>query len=194
MYSFAGLIRRTPPPTFSNTAITDRHSDTTISNSEHTGCGYPGLLDRKNRSDMCCRWESNPRLPASLSTRPGAPLWSSWVWHLPFSRSVGQVVAAVSAGCWKLSNHDIRSIERLTGDAFFHVRLNLWHCLVQLLPRLATPMVGEIPLTDRSSTRVQSTKYFFASCRGLGYYVGQNFGLLIHCVRGIFGNDTGDGI
>ena len=30
MYSFAGLIRRTPPPTFSHTAITDRHSDTTI--------------------------------------------------------------------------------------------------------------------------------------------------------------------
>ena len=30
MYSFAGLIRRTPPPTFSDTAITDHHSDTTI--------------------------------------------------------------------------------------------------------------------------------------------------------------------
>ena len=30
MYSFAGLIRRTPPPTFSDTAITNRHSDTTI--------------------------------------------------------------------------------------------------------------------------------------------------------------------
>ena len=30
VYSFAGLIRRTPPPTFSDTANTDRHSDTTI--------------------------------------------------------------------------------------------------------------------------------------------------------------------
>ena len=30
MHSFAGLIRRTPPPTFGDTAITDRHSDTTI--------------------------------------------------------------------------------------------------------------------------------------------------------------------
>ena len=30
MYSFASLIRRTPPPTFSDTAITDCHSDTTI--------------------------------------------------------------------------------------------------------------------------------------------------------------------
>ena len=30
IHSFAGLMRRTPPPTFSDTAITDRHSDTTI--------------------------------------------------------------------------------------------------------------------------------------------------------------------
>ena len=29
-HSFAGLIRPTPPPTFSDTAITARHSDTTI--------------------------------------------------------------------------------------------------------------------------------------------------------------------
>ena len=30
MHSFAGLIRQTPPPTFSDTAVTDRHSDTTF--------------------------------------------------------------------------------------------------------------------------------------------------------------------
>ena len=30
MHSFAGLIRRTPLPAFSGTAVTDRHSDTTI--------------------------------------------------------------------------------------------------------------------------------------------------------------------
>ena len=30
MHSFACLIRRTPPPTFSDTAVTDRHSDTTV--------------------------------------------------------------------------------------------------------------------------------------------------------------------
>ena len=30
MHSFAGLIRRTPPPTLGDTAITDRHSNTTI--------------------------------------------------------------------------------------------------------------------------------------------------------------------
>ena len=43
MYCVAGLIRRTPPPTFSDTAITDRHSD----RSEFIECGYPGMLDRK---------------------------------------------------------------------------------------------------------------------------------------------------
>ena len=63
MYSFAGLIRRMPPPMFSGTAITDRHSDTLFSSSELTGCGYPGLLDRKIRSDICLRWEPNPQLP-----------------------------------------------------------------------------------------------------------------------------------
>ena len=49
-----------------------------FSSSELTGCGYPGLLDRKNRSDMYPQWESNPRRPAckasTLSTRPGSPL------------------------------------------------------------------------------------------------------------------------
>ena len=30
MHSFAGLIRRTPPPTFNDTAVTYRHPDTTI--------------------------------------------------------------------------------------------------------------------------------------------------------------------
>ena len=47
VYSFAGLIMLTPQPTFSDTAITDRRSDTTFSSSELTGCGYPGLLDWK---------------------------------------------------------------------------------------------------------------------------------------------------
>ena len=66
IYSFAGLIRRTPPLTFSDTANTDPHSDTTIF--QLTGCGYPGLLDWKNRSDMC---PGGSRLPAcKASTYP----------------------------------------------------------------------------------------------------------------------------
>ena len=53
MYSFAHLIKRTAPPMFSDTAITDRYSDFTFSTSELTGCRYPGLLDQKNCSDFC---------------------------------------------------------------------------------------------------------------------------------------------
>ena len=77
MHSFAGLIRRTPPPTFSATAITDRHSDTTIFQLRAHWVRISWSIDRENRSDMCPRWESNPRLPAykasTLSTRPGSP-------------------------------------------------------------------------------------------------------------------------
>ena len=48
-YSFGRLISRTSSPTFSDTAITNCHSDTTFfSSSMHTGFGYPGLLDGKS--------------------------------------------------------------------------------------------------------------------------------------------------
>ena len=83
MYSFAGLIRRTPPPTFSDTAITDRHSDTTVFPAQSSlGADILVYWIGKNRSDMCPRWESNPRLPAcktsTLSTRPGSPRYASF--------------------------------------------------------------------------------------------------------------------
>ena len=79
MHSFAGLIRRTPPETFSDTAITDRHSDITIFQLRAHWVRISWSIGwEKNRSDMCRRWESNPRLPAckasTLSTRPGSPL------------------------------------------------------------------------------------------------------------------------
>ena len=78
VYSFAGLIRRTPPPTFSDTAITDRHSDTTNFQLRAHWVRISWSIGSENRSDMCPRWESNPRLPAckasTLSTRPGSPL------------------------------------------------------------------------------------------------------------------------
>ena len=80
MRSFAGLIRRTPPPTFSDTAITDRHSDTTNFQLRAHWVRISWSIGSENRSDMCPRWESNPRLPAckasTLSTRPGSPLLS----------------------------------------------------------------------------------------------------------------------
>ena len=69
MHSFAGRHRRHSLTLQSPTATLIP----LFSNSELTG-----LLDRKNRSDMCHRWESNPQLPAckasTLSTRPGSPL------------------------------------------------------------------------------------------------------------------------
>ena len=76
MYSFAGLIRRTPPPTFSDTAITDRHSDTTIFQLRAHWARISWSVGSEKIVRAC--WESNPRLPASkastLSTRPGSPL------------------------------------------------------------------------------------------------------------------------
>ena len=58
-YSFAGLMRRTPPPTFSDTAVTDRHSDTTIFQLRAHWVRISWSVHWKNRSDMCRRWESN---------------------------------------------------------------------------------------------------------------------------------------
>ena len=83
MHSFSGLIRRTPPPTSSDTAITDRHYDTTIFQLRAHWVWISWAIEsEKNRSDMCPRWESNPRLPAckasTLSTRPGSSLWLSF--------------------------------------------------------------------------------------------------------------------
>ena len=78
MYSFAGLIRRTLPPTFSATAITDRHSDTTNFQLRAHWVRISWSIGSENRSDMCPRWESNPRHPgckaSTLSTRPGSPI------------------------------------------------------------------------------------------------------------------------
>ena len=78
MYSFAGLIRRTPPPTFSDTAITDPHSDTTIFQLRAHWVRISWFIGLEKRSDMCPWWESNPRLPtckaSTLSIRPGSPL------------------------------------------------------------------------------------------------------------------------
>ena len=98
MYSFAGLIRRTPPPTFSDTAVTDRHSHTTIfqlrthwvriswsigSEKSFGGSRTHDFLRARRapyplgQIGKIVRWESNPRLPACkasiLSTRPGSP-------------------------------------------------------------------------------------------------------------------------
>ena len=78
MYSFAGLIRWMPPPTFSDTAITNRHSDTTI---------FQLRAHRVRRSWSVGSEKSFGRVPPAgvepltsfvqgkhPSTRPGSPL------------------------------------------------------------------------------------------------------------------------
>ena len=49
---FCRIDKRTPPPTFSDTAITDRHSDTTIFQLSASWVQI-SRMDRKNRADMC---------------------------------------------------------------------------------------------------------------------------------------------
>ena len=85
MRSFAGLIRRTPPPKFSETAITDRHSDTTIfqlrahwvriswSIGSDKSFGHVPPVGVE-LSTSCVQGEH-------LSTRPGSPLtYFLWGW------------------------------------------------------------------------------------------------------------------
>ena len=78
VYSFAGLIRRTPPLTFSDSAITDRHSDTTIFQLRAHCVRISWSIGSEKLFGHVPRWESNPRLPAckanTPSTRPGSPL------------------------------------------------------------------------------------------------------------------------
>ena len=77
-YSFAGSIKRTPPPTFSDTAVTDRHSDTTIFQLRTHWVRISWSIGSQKSFGHVPGWESNPRLPAckasTLSTRPGPPL------------------------------------------------------------------------------------------------------------------------
>ena len=78
MHSFASLIRRTPPPTFSDTAVTNRHSDTTIFQPRAHWVRISWTIRSEKSFGNVPRWESNPRLPAckasTLTTRPGSPL------------------------------------------------------------------------------------------------------------------------
>ena len=77
MHSFAGLIRRTPPPTFSDTAITDRHSDTTIFQLRAHWVRISWSIGSEKSFGHVPPVGVEPRLPAckasTLSTRPGFP-------------------------------------------------------------------------------------------------------------------------
>ena len=67
---FAGLIRRTPPPTFSDTAITDRHSDTTIFQLRAHWVRISGKLVRT------CAAGGSRTLDSLRARRTTCPLWN----------------------------------------------------------------------------------------------------------------------
>ena len=79
MHSFAGLIRRTPPPTFSDTAITDRHSDTTIFQLRAHWVRISWSIGSEKSFGDVPPVGVDPRLPvckaSTLSTRPDSPLF-----------------------------------------------------------------------------------------------------------------------
>ena len=88
MHIFSGLIRRTPPSTFNDTAVTDHHSDTTVFQLRAHWVCISWSVGSENRSDMCPWRESNPRLSAykasTLSTRPGSPPKALGEWEGKF--------------------------------------------------------------------------------------------------------------
>ena len=59
MHSFAGLIRRTPPPTFNDTVITDHHSDTTIFQLRAHWVRISWSIVSEKSFRHVPRWESN---------------------------------------------------------------------------------------------------------------------------------------
>ena len=128
------------------------HTTTLIplfSSSEFTGCGYPGLLDRKNRSDMCLRWESNPRLPAckasTLSTRPGSPLRFVCVCVCSNSRND---VPRVAQRYGTIAAHTRRRASVLVVSVVFCVHM---YSLAGLIRRTPPPTFSDTAITDRHS-------------------------------------------
>ena len=76
MYSFASLIRRMPPPTFCDTAITDRHSETTIFQLRAHWVRISWSIASEKSFGHVPLVGVEPSCKAStLSTRPGSPLF-----------------------------------------------------------------------------------------------------------------------
>ena len=121
-----------------------------FSSSELTGCGYPGLLDRKNRSDMFPRWESNPRLPACkasiLSTRPGSPL-CSYARVCVYSNSRNDV-PRVAQRYGTIAAHTRRRASVLVVFIVFCVYM---YSFAGLIRRTPPPTFSDTAITDRHS-------------------------------------------
>ena len=123
-----------------------------FSSSELTGCGYPGLLDRKNRSDMCPRWESNPRLPAckasTLSTRPGSPLSSLVCVCVCIPVLVRDDVPRVAQWYGTIAAHTRRRASVLVLFVVFCVHM---HSFAGLIRRTLPPTFSDTTINDRHS-------------------------------------------
>ena len=119
-----------------------------FSSSELTGCGYPGLLDRKNCSDMCPRWESNPRLPAckasTLSTRPGSPLTSVVCVYSNSRNDVPRVAQRYGT----IAAHTRRRASVLVVYVVFCVHV---YSFAGLIRRTPPPTFSDTAITDRHS-------------------------------------------
>ena len=82
LYKVADLIRRTPPPTFSDTAITDRRSDTTIFQLRAHWVRISWSIGSEKSFGHVPPVVVEPSTSSStLSTRPGSPLkWQCFVY------------------------------------------------------------------------------------------------------------------
>ena len=114
-----------------------------FSSSELTGCGYPGLLDRRKHSDMCPRWESNPRLPAckasTLSTRPGSPLFKMVVCVCVYSNSRNDV-PRVARRYGTIAAHTRRRASVLVVFVVFCVHVYSFAGLIRRTPPPTEPL------------------------------------------------------
>ena len=114
MYSFTGLIRRTSPSTFSDTAITDRHSDTTFF--QHWVWISWSWIRKIVRT--CAAGRSRTLEANTLSTRPGAPFHPH---YLTWDKGVCQLWLSVRFH----NSGNIRENHRLN----FHVTVPVLPCL-----------------------------------------------------------------
>ena len=83
MHSFAGLIRRMPLPKFSDTAITDHHSDTTIFQLRNHWVRISWSIGSEKSFGHVPLVGAEPCKANTLSTRPGSPHFFFFFFLLP---------------------------------------------------------------------------------------------------------------
>ena len=152
MYSFAGLIRRTPPPTYSDTAITDRHSDTTIFQLRAHWVRISWSIGSEKSFGHVARWESNPRLPAckasTLFTRPCSPLLTEICVCVCVYYNSRNDVTRVAQRYGTIATHTRRHASVLVVFVVFCVHM---YSFAGLIWRTPSPTFSDTAITDRHS-------------------------------------------